>query len=88
MFKYIATYLKTRDCPEDNTPHWVDNNAPYAIGKEVELTTSSKSETTVWGLSSLLNGHVEPVAPESHWQLPTKFYGYMWCSKKILTNMK
>ena len=44
---YTTTYLKTRECPEDNTPQRVDNNAPYAIGKEVALTTLLKSEVTV-----------------------------------------
>ena len=44
---HTTTYLKTIDCPEDNTPHWVDSNAPYAIGKKVELTTLLKSEVIV-----------------------------------------
>ena len=78
---YTATYLKTRDCPEDNIPHWVDNDAPYVIGKTVSLTTSSKSEMTVLGLSSPLIGQAEPVAPESHWQSPTQLHIYTWCFK-------
>ena len=85
---YRATYLKTRDCPEDKIPHWVDNNAPYAIGKTVSLTTSFKFETTVLGLSSPLIGQVEPIAPESHWQSPTKICIYMWCFEKIPNKIK
>lgn len=33
----LYTYLKTRDSPEDNTPHCVDTVAPQMTGKEVEF---------------------------------------------------
>ena len=39
-------------------------------GKVVASIISLKFEDTVWGYSVLLSGQVDPVIPESQWQLP------------------
>lgn len=40
-------YLKTRDLPDDTTPHSLEYTAPYVTGKGIASAASSKSDMTI-----------------------------------------